>query len=227
MDRPWQRREIDDSASKRLASELNLHAATADCLVGRGLDDVARAGGFLAPRLADLRPPVGMAGFPEAVQRLRLAVEQGETIGIFGDYDVDGVTAAALLTSFLRSLGADPVTRVARRDAGYGFGEADALFFADRGCRLVVTVDCGTSDVAAILAARARGLDTIVVDHHQVPDRADHPAFALLNPHRPDSRYPFRGLASVGLGFFLAAALRTALREAGWFGSRAQPDVRR
>jgi single-stranded-DNA-specific exonuclease len=91
---------------------------------------------------------------------------------------------------------------------------------------VIVTVDCGTSDVEAILAARARGCDVIVVDHHQVPERAEHPSVALVNPHRPDSRYPFRGLCSVGLGFFLAAALRTALRSRGFFAARAEPDVR-
>src|SRR5262249_59947260 len=107
-----------------------------------------------------------------------------------------------------------------------GFGVAQATELADRGARLIVTVDCGTSDLPAIRAARDRGVDVIVVDHHQVPESTEHPAVALLNPHRPDSTYPFRGLASVGLSFFVAAALRTALRERRWFGPRPEPDVR-
>jgi single-stranded-DNA-specific exonuclease len=167
-----------------------------------------------------------MAGFAQAVDRLGRAVRTGELVGIFGDYDVDGVTATAVLTSFLRGIGGRVVRRVARRDAGYGFGEDAAAWFAGEGCRVVVTVDCGTSDHPAILFLRGRGIDTIVVDHHQVPPSAEHPAFSLLNPHRADSSYPFRGLASVGLAFFLAAALRTALRAAGWFDGRAEPDPR-
>src|SRR5262249_43757064 len=160
------------------------------------------------------------------VERLRAAVMAGETVGVFGDYDVDGVTAAALLAIFLGQVGAATVVKVAERDAGYGFGEAQAHALADRGARLIVTVDCGTSDAPAIRAARARGVDVIVVDHHQVPEAGAHPAAALLNPHRPDSTYPFRGLASVGLAFFVAAAVRTALRERGWFAARPEPDVR-
>src|SRR5690242_9165070 len=98
MDRPWRLRSIDDGAATRLSRELGVHPATARCLVVRGLDDVARAGNFLDPRLGHLRPPVGMAGFAPAVERLARAVAGGEKIGIFGDYDVDGVTTTALLT---------------------------------------------------------------------------------------------------------------------------------
>jgi single-stranded-DNA-specific exonuclease len=211
-----------------MARELALHPATARCLAGRGVVELERAQAFLDPRLSALRPPIegGMAGFPEAVDRLARAILAADTIGIFGDYDVDGVTTTALLTSFLRRLGARVVPRVAQRAEGYGFSPAVANELADGGCRVILTVDCGTSDVDAILCARGRGIDVIVVDHHQVPDRGEHPAVALLNPHRPDSRYPFRGLCSVGLGFFLAAALRTDLKARGFFLGRPEPDVR-
>lgn len=226
MDRPWRLKEIDEAATARLAREIGLHAATARCLVGRGIVDASGANAFLRPRLADLRPPDRIAGFLPAVERLSQAVRAGERIGVFGDYDVDGVTTTALLTIFLRGVGATVAPRVARRDAGYGFGEVDAAWFAGQACGLVVTCDCGTSDLPAILAARAQGMDVIVLDHHQVPDGPDHPSFALLNPHRADSEYPFRGLASVGLGFMLAARLKTALKEGGWFDTRPEPDVR-
>src|SRR5215470_2058629 len=224
--RPWELRSIDEQACVRLQRDLRLLPATARCLVGRGVVASAEADAFLRPRLGQLRPPAGMAGFAEAVERLCRAVVAGETIGIFGDYDVDGVTSAALLVSFLNAVGTRTTVKVAERHAGYGFGVAQATELADRGARLIVTVDCGTSDVPAIRAARARGVDVIVVDHHQVPDSSDHPAVALLNPHRPDSTYPFRGLASVGLSFFVAAALRTALKARGWFAARPEPDVR-
>jgi single-stranded-DNA-specific exonuclease len=224
--RPWALRAIDESRTLHLARELRVLPTTARCLVGRGLETAEAAAAYLEPRLAALRPPEGMAGFPEAVARLVAALAGAETIGIFGDYDVDGVSSAALLTGFLRGVGGKVVVRVAERAAGYGFGEAQAGWFLAQGAKVIVTVDCGTSDLPAIRAARAGGADVLVIDHHQVPDGREHPALALVNPHRPDSRYPFRGMASVGLSFFLAAALRTALRERGWFAVRAAPDVR-
>ena len=102
-----------------------------------------------------------------------------------------------------------------------------ATGFCERGCHVIVTGDCGTSDVPAIAAARARGVDVVVVDHHTVPAAgAPHPAAALVNPHRADSSFPFRGMASVGLAFYLAAAVKTRLAEAGWFTDRSAPDVR-
>src|SRR5262245_17246553 len=163
-----------------------------------------------------------------AVGRIADAVARGERIGVFGDYDVDGVTTAALLTSFLRAAGAEVEVAVARRDAGYGFTTAAAADLAARGCRVVITGDCGTNDHDAILAAAAQGIDAIVVDHHTVPAAdAPHPAFSLVNPHRADSTFPFRGMASVGLGFYVAAAVRTELRVRGYFGAaRSEPDVR-
>src|SRR5512143_2848367 len=224
--RPWELRPLDEQACTRLARELGVLPATARCLVGRGLTGSAEADAYLRPRLGHLRPPAGMAGFAAAVERLRGAVLAGETIGIFGDYDVAGVTSSALLASFLGSTGARTALKVTDRGAGDGFGEPQAVWLAERGARVIVTVDRGTSDVPAIRAARARGIDVIVVDHHQVPESAEHPAAALLNPHRPDSVYPFRGLAPVGLSFFVAAALRTALKDRGWFGARPEPDVR-
>ncbi len=206
-----------------------MREATARCLLGRGIRGGAKARAFLEPRLADLRPPIGLAGLSEAVERLIQAVRTREQVGIFGDYDVDGVTTCALMTSFLRKLDVPCVPRVARREAGYGFGVEDAEFFAAQGCTLIITGDCGTSDLAAIEHARAANVDVVVVDHHTVPAEdsgAPHPALALVNPFRVDSEFGFTGLASVGLAFYLMAALRTKLRGLGMFASRAEPDVR-
>lgn len=234
-----QPRTVDERLVERLASALRVRPATARCLVGRGVADPGDARGFIDPRLAALRPPAGLAGFACAVSRIADGVERGERIGVFGDYDVDGVTTAALLTSFLRAAGAAVDVAVARRDAGYGFTPGAAAEFAVRGCRLVITGDCGTNDHEAIAAAAARGIDTIVVDHHAVPPAdAPHPAVALVNPYRADSTFPFRGMASVGLAFYVAAAVRTELRERGFFSvsggapggapgrPRREPDVR-
>ena len=220
-------RSVDDRLVERLASALRVRPATARCLVGRGVADPGDARGFIDPRLAALRPPAGLAGLPRAVSRIADAVDRGERIGVFGDYDVDGVTTAALLTSFLRGAGAAVDVAVARRDAGYGFTPGAAADFALRGCKLVITGDCGTNDLEAIAVAASRGVEVIVVDHHAVPPAdAPHPALALVNPYRADSTFPFRGMASVGLAFYVAAAVRTELRERGYFRARREPDVR-
>lgn len=220
-------RAIDDRLADRLASALRVRRPTARCLVARGVSDPRDAQGFIDPRLAALRPPAGLAGFAPAVSRVADAVARGERIGVFGDYDVDGVTTAALLATFLRDAGAEVEVAVARRDAGYGFTAAAAADFAARGCGLIVTGDCGTSDLDAIAAAAAARSEVIVIDHHTVPAAdAPHPAAALVNPFRADSTFPFRGMASVGLAFYVSAAVRTELRDRGHFRGRSEPDVR-
>jgi single-stranded-DNA-specific exonuclease len=198
----------------RLCAEVRLRPLTGRVLVGRGFDELDRVGRFLAPRLGDMRPPEGVADLDRALARLARAIDGRERIGVFGDYDVDGITTAAVLASGLGALGAGVLAEAADRFSGYGLSPERAARFADAGCTLLVTGDCGTSDVAAIQFLRQRAVDTIVIDHHQVPSGAS-PAYALINPHRSDDAFPFKGLASCGLGFYMIAALRTRMRAAG------------
>ena len=207
----WRVRPSDQATVARLRDELHLRPLTAAVLAARGLCEPAATARFLQPRLTDLRPPDGIADLDRALCRLVPAVTAGERVGVFGDYDVDGVTTAAILTTMLRALGAQVIARVARRSSGYGLSPADARCFLEQGCTLVVTGDCGTSDAEAMEICRARGVDVIVIDHHHVPSGPS-PAYALLNPHRGDDKFPFKGLASCGVAFYLAAALRTRLR---------------
>ncbi len=193
-----------------LAAEARLRPLTARVLVGRGILGAETAMKFLEPRLADLRRPEGMPDLPRALERLVAALGAGETIGVFGDYDVDGVTTAAVLASAFRAMGGKVIPRAASRHAGYGVGVEDVARFAADGCRVLVTGDCGTSDHDALVAARERGIDVIVIDHHELP-AAETPAYALINSRRPDDAFPFKGLASCGVAFYLAAALRTRL----------------
>jgi single-stranded-DNA-specific exonuclease len=229
----WTIRDVHGGTVSALSAALGVRQVTARCLAGRGISDPELARSYLEPRLAELRPPAGLAGLSRAVDRLCRAVCAGERIGCFGDYDVDGVTTTALVAGFLRQLGASALARVARREAGYGFGEEDATWFADQGVSVIVTGDCGTSDIPAIRLAAARGIDVIVIDHHTVPpaaadgEAAAHPAFALINPLRNDSTFPFRGMASVGLAFYVMQRVRTRLRELGFFtrgGGRGRPE---
>ncbi len=220
-------REHDDALVRELIVELGVHSVTARCLLARGVEKGASAKAFLEPRLAGLRPPAGLAGLEEALPRLVEAAQAGEKVGVFGDYDVDGVTTATLLTEAFEAFGMAVVTKVASRKAGYGFSDAAAQSFVDAGCSLIVTGDCGTSDTSAIEIAAAHDVPVIIIDHHTVP-AADtpHPSLALINPFRSDSSFPFQGMASVGLAFYVVGALRTALRGVGHFeGKRTEPNV--
>ena len=218
--RPWQLAEEDLAATRVLMDALGVSDTFARMLVNRGHRDPKRAQRYLNPRIGDLRRPDGdheMSGFSTAVERLVRALESDETIGLFGDYDVDGVTSAALLARTLRRAGGRVVVRVADREAGYGLSPDVVRTLHGEGARVLVTCDCGTSDHDAIATAVTLGVDVIVVDHHQVPDlSAGEPGWlALLNPHQSRCRFPFKGLASVGVAFYLAAALRTALVKRG------------
>lgn len=229
-------RRADERTIAVLARGLGIRDITARVLIARGVLELEVARRHVAPRLSELRPPVGLAGFEKGVARIVQAVQRGEVIGVFGDYDVDGVTTAALLTTFLRSVGARVEPAVAHRDQGYGFSPEVASSLLSRGAQLIVTGDCGTSDLDAIAVAQGQGVDVVIIDHHTVPPAPTetigdgvggaHPAYALINPFCHDSRFPFRGLASVGLAFYVAGAVRTALRRAGHFATRPEPDVR-
>ncbi|HEX6766992.1 MAG TPA: single-stranded-DNA-specific exonuclease RecJ, partial [Polyangiaceae bacterium] len=166
---------------------------------------------FLAPRLATLTPPDGMADRSAAADRIARAIRARERIAVFGDYDCDGMTAAAVMTDVLLALDGDVTTFVANRfDGGYGVAPAAVERLLASGASLVVTCDCGSSDHEALLRLRERGVDSVVIDHHLVPSEPL-PAFAFLNPHRPDCGFPFKGLASCGLALSIGAAVRTVL----------------
>lgn len=206
----WRLTEVDETAAVDLASLIGVRKLTARILLSRGHAAPDTVGRFFTPRLGELRPPQGMADLQRALERLEQALRDRQTIGVFGDYDVDGVTTAAVLTVALRAFGATVIPRVASRGSGYGLPPEIVDGFADAGCRLVVTGDCGTSDFAALARARELGIDVVVIDHHQVPS-GERVAFALINPHQRDDGFPFKGLASCGIAFYLMAALRSRL----------------
>ncbi|MBI5518148.1 MAG: single-stranded-DNA-specific exonuclease RecJ [Deltaproteobacteria bacterium] len=183
-------------------------------LASRGLTDPEGIRAFLSPRLADLTLPDTMADRGVAAERLAHAVRRGEPVAVYGDYDVDGITAAALVTRALKALGGVVTAYVASRfEGGYGLSDAALERVLASRPAVLVTCDCGTSDHPRLERARAAGVDVIVVDHHKVPEEAL-PALAFLNPHRPGCGFPYKGLASVGLALSIAAAVRGALGKA-------------
>jgi single-stranded-DNA-specific exonuclease len=205
-------RSADPEAARELGRACGVGAATAQVLLHRGLVDEARAREFLTPRLAGLTPPDGMADREVAAERIARAIRARERIAVFGDYDVDGTTSAAILADVIEALGGDVVALVASRfDGGYGFSARGLARCLDAGARLIVTCDCGSSDHERIETARRRGVDVVVVDHHLVPAEPL-PALAFLNPHRPECRFPYKGLASAGLALSVGAAVRAELR---------------
>lgn len=208
----WRERVVDAEAVRLICNELDLSPLMARILVARGLQDPQAARKFLDPRLGDLEPPDRMAGLSVAADRLGRAVLDGEMIGIFGDYDVDGISSSALLGDYLRRSGAQISLRVATRQEGYGFGIDQARELANRGCSLLVLVDCGSSDHEAVNAASDAGVDVLAVDHHQIT-RGSWPGLALVNPQRPDCEFPFKDLTTVGLCFYLVARLRRYLER--------------
>jgi len=198
-------------AASELCVALGLSRTAAQLLCRRGLHDLEVARRFLDPRLAQLTPPDLMADRAVAAERLARAVQTKERICVFGDYDCDGITSAAIMTHALRRLGASvEVTLANRFDGGYGVSPAAVSRIRDTHPTLLVTCDCGSSDAESLRVLASSGVETIVIDHHLVPSEPL-PAIAFLNPHRPDCGFRYKNLASCGLALSIIAALRTRL----------------
>lgn len=180
---------------------------TAELLARRGVRDAAEAHDFLHPSPEQLHDPFLLYGMESAVDRLAAARGAAEKVAVVGDYDVDGVTATALLLAVFRVCGvAAEAILPHRMREGYGFQPLHVERAAERGCRLIVTVDCGTGSSAAVAAAAAAGIDVVVTDHH-LPGGALPEAAVLVNPRQEGCNYPFGDLAGVGLALKLAQAL--------------------
>ena len=204
-------RESDPVAARELAQALSISGATAQILLHRGFvqPDAARA--FLSPRLAELSSPDAMIDREAAAERIAAAIRGRQRIAIFGDYDVDGMTSAAVLAGILERLGARVAVLLANRfEGGYGLSDEALARVMETAPAVARDQHCGSSDHARIARARAAGIDVIVVDHHLVPAEPL-PALAFLNPHRPDCGFAYKGLCSAGLALSLGAAVRARL----------------
>ena len=175
-------------------------------LASRGMEDDHQARAYLdcnAPLLA----PFLMTDMDKAAGRVGLAMSRGEKIAVFGDYDVDGITATCLLTDFLRRHGADAVSYIpGRLEEGYGLNPIAIHQLHDEGVKLIVTVDCGITAVSEAELCRQLGIDLVITDHHECKQTLP-AAIAVVDPHRPDGGYPHKNLSGVGVAFKLASAL--------------------
>lgn len=224
----WRWRLDDDRLGLMLAQRLGVPDLVGRVLAARDVSADA-APLFLAPSLRDLMPdPSHLRDMDRAVARLVAAVQAGETIAIFGDYDVDGATSTALLLRFFRAVGARPLFHIPDRiTEGYGPNTGAMQRLQAAGAAVVITVDCGVTAHEPLAAARDLGLDVIVVDHH-VAEPALPPAVAVIDANRLDETSPLGDLAAVGVAFLLAVAVNRGLRAAGWYASpdRHEPDLR-
>jgi len=200
-----------------LAQLSSLPPLLAQLLYNRGLRTTADVRAFLQPTIDDANPFL-LTGMADAVSRLRHAIRRAEPIAIYGDYDVDGVTATALLVQTLRALGANVRPYIPHRvEEGYGLNMTAMENLTQTGARLVVTVDCGARSVQEVAYARHLGIEVIITDHHSVGPALPE-ARAIINPKQPAAqtartRYPFDELAGVGLAFRLAQALLRAEQQ--------------
>jgi single-stranded-DNA-specific exonuclease len=226
--RAWRDRLDERGASRALAiaQRHELPELLARILAGRNVEADA-VDAFLDPTIKRTMPdPNVLTAMPEAATRIADAMTRGESIAIFGDYDVDGATSAAVLARFLRSGGVEPIIHIPDRlFEGYGPNVEAVRALAARGATLLVTVDCGTTSIEPLAEAKALGMDVVVIDHHQA-DEALPPATAIVNPNRRDDLSGLGYLAAVGLVFMTVVAVNRELRGRGfWTDARPEPDL--
>jgi single-stranded-DNA-specific exonuclease len=220
MHREWVTGAADDAIVERVMAAVGCPRGIARLLVSRGFAEEAAVKAFFSPTLRDLIDPMQMLGMPAAVERIQRAVRDGETILIYGDYDVDGTTATVLLkTAIERTAPKDRPAQVRyhvphRIREGYGMQTGVLADAAAAGVRLVISVDTGIRAFAAATEAKALGLDLIVTDHHLPDDAQGVPeALAVINPAQPGCGYPFKGLCGAAVAFKLAHAILHAACE--------------
>lgn len=210
----WVHRHADHDAAGAIALELGISSPVAQVMVNRGLTSVAAARAFISPSLEDLHNPFLLPDITPAVARIRRAVDTGEHILVYGDRDVDGVTALSIMVRTLRSLGAT-VSWYIPSDEGYGLHIPVIDAYVRDAVTLIVTVDCGISAALEIDHCTALGVDVVVTDHHEPPSTGMPRALAVIDPKRSDAMYPFKELAGCAVAFKVAEAVM--LSYGRWF----------
>ena len=209
----WVLRNADSQRVQRLALEMGLPVSLARLLAARGIQNAQQARKFLNPSLEDLHSPYLMTGLRAAVERLRAAIERGETVFIYGDYDVDGTTAIVILKTALELCGGKVEYHVPHRiREGYGMRDEVIEQAAGRGIRVIISVDTGIRAFAAAETAERLGIDLIVTDHHLPHSEGVPKALAVVNPNQQGCEYPCKSLCGAGVAFKIAQAL---LEESG------------
>ncbi|MBQ8726559.1 MAG: single-stranded-DNA-specific exonuclease RecJ [Clostridia bacterium] len=199
------RADADKNLISEMSASLGVSTRFAQMLVSRGFTDAYSASKFLYPKLSDLHDPYLLGGMQSAVERIKLAKEQGETVVIYGDYDADGISAVTVLYRSLKIFGIDAIPVIPERDNGYGLSAEMIDFVLETYYPdLIITVDCGISAVQEVAELQDLGVDVIVTDHHEIPDEI--PDCTVINC-KLKGDYPFDGLCGAGVAYKLAKAL--------------------
>ena len=227
LNRPWSFRNPKETLISDLAKSLSFPKSIVAFLVNRGLASKEAIEDHLTPALSRLSDPFLLKDMDFAIQRLSKAVVKREKIGIFGDFDADGVTASALMSLFLQEIGLKTSIYIPHREKdGYGLNNEGIDSLVASGCSLIVTVDCGITNVTEVAYANSKGVDMIITDHHkpleQLPD-----AIACIDPKRADCPFPFKELSGVGVAFYVAWALRRYLHSSGFFNGASPPNLKK
>jgi single-stranded-DNA-specific exonuclease len=215
-------KKIEDLFNK----EFGIHPIISQILINRGIRDLESARRYLHPSLNDLHSPFLMKDMRKGVARLLKAIHDKEKIIIYGDYDADGITSVVVLFKFIKEI--TPLIDYYipdRVQEGYGLKTPFIDKCKEENFRLIITVDCGTSDVEEIAYAKSLGMDTIILDHHEISGPLP-PAVAAINPNRSDCSFPFQGLAGVGIAFNFLIALRGSLNKEGFWKNNNYPNLK-
>ena len=227
MKNHWHMIESEPDRVKELSQKLSCHPVTAAVLINRDIHTIQAATDFFSTSLSNIRSPFALKDMDAAVHRIYTAISADEKILIFGDYDVDGVTATVILLNFLRCAGADVSYYIPHRvTEGYSIQPGHISRYArSHKINLIITADCGSGSHQAVAAAKRSGIDMIITDHHTITENIP-PALAVINPKRRDCPAGLQHLAGVGVAFFLLVCLRTHLREKGFWHERPEPNLK-
>jgi len=221
----WQIKEDPYSASS-LARKLGVSKLLASLLMHRNITSTDSARSFLFPKLGVLRDPFLLKDMDSATELIKSFIDKKKKITIYGDYDADGITATSLLYDFFSHLKIPISFYIPHRlKEGYSLNETAVREIAEDGTDLIITVDCGINSFSEITLAHKLRMEVIVTDHHQ-PPLGFKPLCPTINPLRPDCPFPFKELSGVGLAFYLAIAIRSKLRDTGFFQDTGEPDLR-
>ena len=222
----WKYDKVDGDILARVASENNIPVPVAELMIKKGLETKEDIDLFFNGSLKSLRNPFDILDMEKAAERIAQAVMNHESICIYGDYDVDGVTATALMYIFLMQCGANVSYYIPNRlEEGYGLNKDAITEIHQRDTNLIITVDCGISAIDEVLLAKELGMDIIITDHHQPSKELPVAADAIINPMREHDLYPNKTLAGVGVAFKVVMALRFTLRKYNFFQQDA-PNIR-
>ena len=227
MQTQWKILQPDNDLVREIQQGIQCHPLTAAVLANRKIGSARQAADFLQSSLETLPAPSGLKGIRKATERLIRALRNKENIMVFGDYDADGVTATSVMFNFLKTAGAEVFYHLPHRiEEGYGLSPMHIMQLAvPHHVGLIITVDCGSSSFDAVAAAKRFGIDVIITDHHNI-DGGIPDAYAVINPKIADQPAELFDLAGVGVAFYLVIAMRTALREQGWWENRPEPNLK-